>query len=109
LKDYVDVVGASGARYRFMLLRDGRPLSPMGGNYLYGRPTGDRFEVAFAGEVQNLLKDAHARWSEAQLRFQVSEIFTRLNISERIRRQELDDIVAALRPPMNAPADLPES
>jgi hypothetical protein len=103
LSEYVDLAGASGANYRFMRLRDGRPLSPMGGNFLYGRRTGGRFELIFAGEVQNLMKDARERWGEAVERYQVSEIYTRLNISERVRHLELADIVAADTPPMNAP------
>lgn len=102
MSDYVDIQGASGRIYRFMRLRDGRPLSPMGGNYLFGRRTGPRFEIIHAGEVQNLLKDARERWNEAVERYQVTEIYTRLNISERIRQLELADIVAADPPPMSA-------
>ncbi len=105
MSDYVDVQGASGRTYRFMKIRDGRPLSPMGGNFLYARHTGPRFEMIYAGEVQNLLKDARDRWNEALERYQVSELYTRLNISERIRQLEHADIVAAEQPPMNA---LPE-
>jgi hypothetical protein len=99
--DYVDVVGASGARYRFMRLRDGRPLSPMGGNFVFGRHTGARFEVIYAAEAQNLLKDSRDRWNEAVERYQVSELYTRLNISERVRQLELADIMGAATPPMN--------
>ena len=105
LQDFVDVVGASGATYRFMRLKDGRPLSPMGGNYLYARYTADRFEMIFTGEAQNLMQDARARWDEAVRRFQVAEMFSRLNISERVRQLELADIVAANHPPMNAAPD----
>ena len=101
MQDYVDVIGTSGARYRFMRLREGRPLSPMGGNYIYGRHTGSRFELIYAAEVQNLMKDARERWSEALERYQVSELYTRLNISERVRKLELDDIISAGTPPMN--------
>ena len=43
MKDYIDIHGASGERYRFMRLIDGRPLSPMGGNFVYARHTGERF------------------------------------------------------------------
>lgn len=102
MRDYVDIRGASGSIYRFMLLKDGRPLSPMGGNYLYGRSTGERFEMLYAGEVQNLLKDARDRWSEALERFQASALYTRLNISERVRKLEHIDIVDGNLPPMNA-------
>ncbi len=102
MHDYVDIVGASGAHYRFMRLKEGRPLSPMGGNFIFGRHTGSRFEMIFAGEVQNLLKDARDRWSEAVERYQVSDLYTRLNISERVRQLELADIIGAYDPPMAA-------
>ncbi|HZZ90691.1 MAG TPA: hypothetical protein VFE13_20375 [Caulobacteraceae bacterium] len=102
MRDYIDINGASGSTYRFMRLKEGRPLSPMGGNYLYCRFTGDVLEIIYAGEVQNLLKDARERWSEAQQRYQVSDLYSRLNISERVRQLELNDIVDANHPPMNA-------
>jgi hypothetical protein len=105
VKDYIDIKGASGSGYRFMLLRDGRPLSPMGGNFLYARRTGERFEMLYAGEVQNLLKDARDRWSEAVERFQASELYMRLNISERVRKLEHADIVEGNVPPMNVIPD----
>jgi hypothetical protein len=105
LKDYIDIRGASGGAYRFMILREGRPLSPMGGNYLYARRTGDRFEMLYAGEVQNLLKDARDRWHEAVERFQATELYTRLNISERVRKLEHADIVDGNQPPMNITPD----
>ena len=105
MQDFIDVTGASGASYRFMRLKDGRPLSPMGGNYLYARYTADRFEMIFAGEAQNLLQDSRARWDEAVRRFQAAELFSRLNISERVRQLELTDIVDANHPPMNVTPD----
>jgi hypothetical protein len=105
LQDFVDVAGVSGTSYRFMRLKDGRPLSPMGGNYLYARYTAGRFELIYAGEAQNLMQDARARWDEAARRFQAAELFSRLNISERVRQLELTDIVEATHPPMNAAPD----
>ena len=105
MQDYVDVHGASGTTYRFMRLKDGRPLSPMGGNYIYVRFTADKLEMVLAGEAQNLLKDARERWNEASERFQVSELYSRLNISERVRLLELADIVDANHPLMNATPD----
>lgn len=105
MQDFVDIAGQSGSTYRFMRQRDGRPLSPMGGNYLYVRYTGDVFELIYAGEAQNLLTHARERWDEAATRFQVTELFSRLNISERVRQLELADIVQAAHPPMNAAPD----
>src|SRR5580704_2447448 len=66
LRDFVDVVGASGVTYRFMRLREGHPLSPMGGNYLYIRFDDDEFELIYAGEVGNLMREARGRWTEAE-------------------------------------------
>lgn len=105
MRDYIDIRGASGSVYRFMLLKEGRPLSPMGGNFLYARRTGERFEMLYAAEVQNLLKDARDRWNEAIERFQASELYTRLNISERVRKLEHADIIDGNLPPMNAAPD----
>ena len=105
MQDYVDIRGASGTTYRFMRLKDGRPLSPMGGNFIYVRFTGANMEMIYAAEAQNLLKDARDRWNEASERYQVSELFSRLNISERVRLLELADITDANHPPMNATPD----
>jgi hypothetical protein len=105
VKDYIDITGASGSNYRFMRLKDGRPLSPMGGNFLFARYTGETFEIIYAGEVQNLQKDSRERWAEAQKRYQVIDLYSRLNISERVRQLELVDIVNANHPPMNTGPD----
>ncbi|HWF75868.1 MAG TPA: hypothetical protein VN694_01705 [Caulobacteraceae bacterium] len=105
MKDYVDIHGASGTIYRFLRLKDGRPLSPMGGNYIFARFTGESLDMILAGEAQNLLKDARDRWTEAAERYQVTELYSRLNISERVRLLELADIVDHNRPPMNIVPD----
>jgi hypothetical protein len=107
MRDIIDVRGASGVTYRFTRFRDGNPLSAMGGNFIYARPgataDGDGApEVAYAGEAQNLLTDARRLWDLAVAEHGVTDLFTRLNISERTRRHEHADILAALRPPMNA-------
>ena len=66
MKELIDIHGASGAVYRFALFREGRPLSPMGGNYLYVREGGDTgYEIVHVGEGQNLLTDAHRAWDKA--------------------------------------------
>jgi len=112
MRDIIDVRGASGVAYRFTRFRDGNPLSAMGGNFVYARPQnaekggggeGDgAAEVVYAGEAQNLLTDARRLWDRAVAEHGVTDLFTRLNISERTRRHEHADILAAARPPMNA-------
>jgi hypothetical protein len=106
MRDWIDLKGASGAIYRFNLFKDGRPLSPMGGNFIYARETAGRVEVLYINEVQNLLKDAGNRWNEGVQTHQAEALYTRLNISERVRKQEHDDLAVGLTPPMNGP--LPE-
>jgi hypothetical protein len=101
MRERIDVRGASGAVYRFSLSQEDRPLSPMGGNFLYVRERGEGYEIILAGEGQNLQERARRRWSEAVEAHGASHLFTRLNIAEPVRRQEHGDIVAAARPVMN--------
>ena len=102
MRDLIDIHGASERTYRFMLVRDGRPLSPMGGNYLYVLEEGGELKVLYVGEAQNMLKDARDLWGQAVQMHGAVALYMRLNISERIRKQEHDDLLTALKPPMNA-------
>ena len=117
MRDIIDVKGASGVAYRFTRFRDGNPLSAMGGNFIYARPQNSdkgsaekagggegngAAEVVYAGEAQNLLTDARRLWDRAVAEHGVTDLFTRLNISERTRQHEHADILAGTRPPMNA-------
>lgn len=103
MRDMIDVRGASGAVYRFNLIREGRPLSPMGGNFIYLREAGEGYEVIHVGEGQNLLTDARVLWQQAVRDHGAAHLFTRLNITERVRQHEHADIMEAVSPPMNAP------
>lgn len=101
MRDLLDIKGASGTVYRFSRLREGRPLSAMGGNFVYARDGEAALELVYSGESENLLKDAQAQWSVAVAGHGAQHLFTRLNISERVRKQENEDILAAITPPMN--------
>jgi hypothetical protein len=101
MKDTIDVIGATGAAYRFNRVRDDRPLSPMGGNFIYARPSADGCEIVFLGEAQNLMTDARRLWDKAVKDHGAEHLYTRLNVTERMRRQEQGDILAALTPRMN--------
>jgi hypothetical protein len=101
MKDTIDVIGATGAAYRFNRVRDDRPLSPMGGNFIYARSAGDSCEIVFVGEAQNLMTDARRLWDQAVRDHGAEHLFTRLNVTERVRRLEQGDILAALTPSMN--------
>ena len=96
MRDLFDVHGASGAVYRFGLVRDGRPLSPIGGNYLYVRELEDGYEIVHVGEGQNLINDSQAHWNEANATHGPLHLFTRLNIGEAARQHEQQDILEGL-------------
>jgi hypothetical protein len=103
MKDTIDLRGASGAGYRFQLFREGRPLSPMGGNYLYVREEfAGGFTVLYSGEGENLLTGAASRWVEAENQHHATHLYTRLNISQAIRKSEHRDLIAGYNPLMNA-------
>ena len=107
MRDLLDIKGASGTVYRFSRLREGRPLSAMGGNFVYARVNGDAMELVYTGESENLMKDAQVHWSAAVEGFGAEHLFSRLNISERVRKSENEDILAAVSPPMNTAAPKP--
>ena len=102
MKDQIDCRIGSGGYLRFNLFKEGRPLSPMGGNFLYVRETEDGWKVIFAGQTDNLALHAQERWGEARDRFGAEGLYTRLNITTAVRRREHADILEAFEPPMNA-------
>lgn len=102
MRDQIDCRVGSGEYLRFSLFREGRPLSPMGGNYLYVRETEQGFAVIFAGQADNLALHAQERWPGAQARYGAQGLYTRLNITAAFRRREHAELIEALDPPMNA-------
>ena len=101
MRDHIDLRGEDDRAYRFMLVKDGRPLSPMGGNFAYVLEKAGDFEVVLVGEAQNLSKDAGQRWDEAVLMYGAPHLYMRLNISEGVRQREHADIITHASPPMN--------
>ena len=102
MRDQIDLKGASERVYRFMQVKEGRPLSPMGGNFAYVIEKDESYDVVLVGEAQNLSKDAKLRWDEAVLMYGVPHLFMRLNITEGVRQREHADILELTPPPMNA-------
>ena len=100
MKDILDVRGASGAVYRFTRFREGNPLSAMGGNFVYARGDEDGIVILFAGEAQNLLVGAREHWDRAVRDYGANGLYTRLNISEAVRRREHADISEGRELPM---------
>jgi hypothetical protein len=101
MKDQIDCRCHSGEFIRFALFKEGRPLSPMAGNYMYVREDGDTLAVVYLGETENLAQHAQERWAEATESFGACGIYTRLNITAAARRRELVELMRAYEPPMN--------
>jgi len=101
MKDQIDCRCQSGEYLRFSLFKEGRPLSPMAGNFMYVREEGEALAVVYLGETENLAQHAQERWSEASEGFGASGIYTRLNITAAQRRRELVELMRTYTPPMN--------
>ena len=97
MKQYIDLQGASGAVYRYKLAEDRDPRTTIAGNFVFVDATGT---VVYAGEANNL-HGAGNRFPEAAMKHKAEYLYTRLNVSGASRSDELQDIVAALKPAMN--------
>jgi len=97
VKPYIDLQGASGAVYRYKLAEDHDPRTTIAGNFIFVDAAGT---VVFAGEANNLHGAAN-RFPEASMKHKAEYLYTRLNVSGASRSDELQDIIAAVRPVMN--------
>jgi len=98
----IDLRGASGAVYRYREVEQDRMQTPMGGNYVYVKRASNEVEVLYAGEAANLAEGLWEMWQRAQKEFGATGVYLRLNVGRVVRHEELQDVVAALQPPMNA-------
>ena len=97
MKPYIDLQGASGAVYRYKRAADREPRTTIAGNFVFVDATGT---VVYAGEANNL-HGAGNRFPEAAMKHKAEFLYTRLNVSGASRADELQDIVAAVKPVMN--------
>lgn len=100
MQNHIDVQGASGTSYRFRIWPADGEHAPMPGNFVFVRMEPGAWTVVYSGEVHDL-STAPANWAEARDAHGATHIYTRLNVSGAIRREEHADIVARWRPPMN--------
>lgn len=100
----IEIVGKSGARYRYTALEEERILPASGANYVIARVTDEGPSILFAGETDNL---SRAAWREplarAKEQYGDADILMRLNVTSAIRRAEQEDVVEEHHPPMNQP------
>ena len=101
MKAFIDIMGASGAVYRFNAIENPAKAPPAAGAFVLARTGSDGVDVVCCGSALNL-KDKVGLWG-AQIQRTVTEgIFVRLNVSRSVREREHVDIVKKHRPELVA-------
>jgi hypothetical protein len=100
MDDFLDVAGASGARYRFRRSAPGE-LPASAGNLLVATGSPARPRILFCGSAHSLARAATAV-SETLKDDRNARLFVRLNVARAVREAEHQDIVAAVGPDTEA-------
>ena len=97
VKTFIDIIGASGATYRFQRIDDPAKAPATAGNFVFARLSGDGDEVVCCGSARNLERSV-AVWGADIDQGETQGIFVRLNVTRTVRMHEHDDIVEKHRP-----------
>ena len=98
MRPFVELVGSSGATYRFRKAET--ELTPIGGNFVYVRGANDAPKVVCCGKARSIglvvtsgtwFADDHARPED--------QLFVRLNAVAHIRDLEHEDLILSLPRP----------
>ena len=100
----IDLLGASGAPYRYRQITDRLHLPALGGGFVCVRRNGQGAELMACG-VMNDLGQAWAHWEQAMIEHLADRLFIRLNASRAMRARELNDLVSLHQPPMVVRSD----
>ena len=92
MMDFIDLEGASGARYRFRVWPEGAPHQPMPGHYAVVRTGARELTVLLVGESVDL-STVRSELPKTD-RSGATRIFTRLNVPKVIREAEHEDLAA---------------
>ena len=98
MNNFIELIGASGAAYRFR--RPDGALSSIGGNFVYMRDQDGVRHVVCCGKARSLAWGLGERkWHLDEEAGPNDELFIRLNAIEAIRTQEHQDLIAGLPRP----------
>jgi cobalamin biosynthesis protein CobT len=98
----IDLVGQSGAHYRYNAQEQGKPVLAAGANYVIAVAGRAGTEILFIGETENLASnDWKSPLEQAHGQNRDAELFIRLNVRGAVRKQERDDMIAAYTPALN--------
>lgn len=98
--EILDLVGASGASYRFRLVEPAR-LPVTAGNFALVRFAGGAPEVVCLGSANKLLLAEDAQAEVVRSNGEVA-LYMRLNIGRGLRVAEHEDLMGAYRPPFES-------
>jgi hypothetical protein len=101
MNDQIDLRGASGAVYRYRLDNPAWPENAAGGAFIYVRHDPHGPQVVYASHTDCLARANRERWHEAVANYGATHLYTRLHVSRAARSEELEDLIAALKPAMN--------
>jgi hypothetical protein len=93
---FIDLVGASGAQYRFRKVEG--QLPPIGGNFVCIRQEAGAVRVVGCGKARTL---ARALADEIKGLGAQGDLYIRLNVAGALRDSEHEDLVAALPQPFD--------
>ncbi|MBI1198953.1 MAG: hypothetical protein GC203_13920 [Phenylobacterium sp.] len=99
MKTFIDLVGASGATYRFRLVPAPAQLAASAGNFAFLRAGPGQGALVCIGTALSL-SDAANAWKLAIDRHQANAIYVRLNIARDVRLYEHQDIAERHAPTM---------
>lgn len=97
MRDFIDIAGASGTKYRFHRIDGPARLPAVAGNFIFMRAGAGGDEVIACGAVNSLVRAAPT-WSIAAAKHGADTIYVRLNVSRGTRNAEHEDIIAVRAP-----------
>jgi hypothetical protein len=98
MQSFLDLVGASGASYRFRQVEGGYP--PTGGNFVFAREEAGALRVVCCGKAPVLIPaQIEKAWVKDELALPGDRLFFRLNVSTSTRDSEHEDLVEGLPRP----------
>jgi hypothetical protein len=98
VSSFIDLVGASGAAYRFRRLSEA--LTAIGGNFVYVREQGEEKKVVCCGKTRSLWRALNKPvWASDENSHPDDHLYIRLNAASGARDKDHDDLIAGLPRP----------
>lgn len=98
MSSFIELIGASGAAYRFR--RSDAALSSVGGNFVYMRHRDGGRHVVCCGKARSLAWGLGKRnWHLDENAAHDDELYVRLNAIESVRSREHEDLLTGLPRP----------